>query len=501
MGGETVEVGPSTTDLVIESAHFAAAVVARTSRRTRLSSEASRRYERGVDDDLPAAAAEAAVRLLVRLGGAVAAPGVTDVDHRVPRATVSMPVTEPSRLAGREYPAEVVRARLREVGCQVAGDAELLVTPPSWRPDLTSAADLVEEVLRLEGYDTLPSVLPAARPGRGLTASQRSRRRVGTALAEAGWVETLTSPWMPSTSLDALGVPADDPRRALVALLNPMAETEPVLRSTLLPGLLAALARNLGRGTTDVALFETGLVFRARTGAAAVPPPAAGMRPAPDVLAALDAALPTQPRHVAVVAAGRREPAGWWGPGRAADWTDAVDAVRRVAAACRVELEVTAGDAAPWHPGRCARLGVAGSTVGHAGELHPRVVAALGLPAGTVAAELDLGALEAQAVAVVDAPTVSGFPAATQDVALVVADDVAAATVEQALREGAGPLLEQVRLFDVWTGPPVPAGSRSLAFTLTFRAPDRTLTAEEASAAREGAVAEAARRTGAEQRG
>ena len=374
-----------------------------------------------------------------------------------------------------------------------------MVTPPSWRPDLVGTADLVEEVLRLEGYDTLPSVLPRARPGLGLTPAQKARRRVGTALAEAGFVETPTAPWIAATALDALSLGADDPRRATVALVNPMAETEPLLRSTLLPGLFGALLRNIGRGNADVALFELGLVFGASGGAPVAPPPA-GSPPAPDVLAALDATLPAQPWHVAVVAAGMREPAGWWGPGRVADHSDAVAALRRVAAAARVEVEVSAADAAPFHPGRCAALSVGGVVVGHAGELHPRVVAACGLPARTVAGELDLSALLGAAVEVVPGPLVGTYPPATQDVALVVADAVPAAEVAAALRAGAGPLLEALRLFDVYTGAPVPEGSRSLAYTLTLRAPDRTLTADEASTVRAAAVGEASRRTGAVQR-
>jgi phenylalanyl-tRNA synthetase beta chain len=201
---------------------------------------------------------------------------------------------------------------------------------------------------------------------------------------------------------------------------------------------------------------------------------------------------------VAVALTGDREPRGWWGKGRPAIWADAVQAARLVAAASRVEITVRAGELAPWHPGRCAEIAVGDRVIGHAGELHPRVCAALELPGRTSVMELDLDALPAAPVPV--GPQISGFPPVLIDLALVVRADVPAAEVEESLREGAGELLESARLFDIWTGPPVPPGARSLAYALTLRAPDRTLTSEEATAVRDAAVAAAARRTGAELR-
>ncbi|MCM0676630.1 phenylalanine--tRNA ligase subunit beta, partial [Micromonospora phytophila] len=211
---------------------------------------------------------------------------------------------------------------------------------------------------------------------------------------------------------------------------------------------------------------------------------------------------PDQPRHVAVVLAGDVEPAGWWGAGRAAGWADAVEAGRAVLAAADIpehRVEIRAAEYAPWHPGRCAELLVDGTVVGHAGELHPTVVAALELPRRTSAMELDLDALPAAPVA--PAPVVSGFPPALIDVALVVDASVPAAQVQRALVEGAGELLEGVRLFDVYASEQLGQGRKSLAYKLTFRAPDRTLTVEEAVAARDAAVARAAQLHGATLRG
>jgi phenylalanyl-tRNA synthetase beta chain len=315
----------------------------------------------------------------------------------------------------------------------------------------------------------------------------------------------LNYPFIGERVLDALGLAADDPRRRTVKLVNPLNDEEPSLRTTLLPGLLSALRRNHGRGTTDLVLFETGLVFRPsgeEPVAARLP---VDRRPTDEEIASLDAALPHQPRRVAVVLAGAREQAGWWGTGRPADWADAIEAGRTVAREAGVELVVEADRHEPWHPGRCAALyAVAGDEkrlLGHAGELHPRVIKALGLPERTCAMEMDLDRLERAGTGVLQAPRISTFPVATQDVALVVDRDVPAAEVEAALREGAGELLESLRLFDMFTGEQLGEGRKSLAYALRFRAPDRTLTVEEASAARDSATALAAERTGAVLRG
>ncbi|MFF4648813.1 phenylalanine--tRNA ligase subunit beta [Streptomyces sp. NPDC001380] len=517
MGGASTEIADhavdaesgqvlGTTDVVIEAAHFDPVSVARTARRHKLSSEAAKRFERGVDPQAAPAAAQRAVDLLVLIAGGTAGGGVTDVVAPQPDRTLAIPADHPDRVAGTVYGRETVTRRLQEVGCSVSGTDVLTVVPPSWRPDLTDPNDLAEEVIRLEGYDNVPSRMPQVPPGRGLTAAQRRLRRVGRALAAAGHVEVQNYPFLGEAAFDALGLDADDPRRTTVKLVNPLNHEEPALRTTLLPGLLATLHRNVSRGSGDVALFETGLVFRPRDERTTAPRPPVDRRPTDEELAALDAALPHQPRRVAVALAGEREPAGWWGQGRPALWADAVEAGRTVARAAGVELIVRQDQHAPWHPGRCAALLVAGADgterlVGHAGELHPRVVKAMRLPERTCAMEIDLDLLSADGEEPVTAPHVSAYPVATQDVALVVDASVPAADVEAALRAGAGPLLESLRLFDVFTGEQLGEGRKSLAYALRFRAPDRTLTAEEASAARDAAVAEAVARTGAVLRG
>jgi phenylalanyl-tRNA synthetase beta chain len=499
MGGSSTEINAETSSILLEAAHFEPRSIARTARRHKLSSEASRRFERGVDTVLAPHAAGRAAALLVELGGATARDrGDAAAPSQPP--TIELSATLPSRVVGVAIDAETVIRHLTAIGCTISGADQLSVRPPSWRPDLTDAYDLVEEVIRLQGYDAVPSVLPSVPPGRGLTPRQRLRRRLGAALAASGYVETPSYPFLGETMFDALGFASDDPRRRALALANPLSDEEPLLRTTLLPGLLAALKRNIGRGLPDVALFEAGFVVRPNADAPAPPRLAVDRRPSEVELAAVRAALPAQPERVAVVLSGMRSQPGWWGSGERAQWADAVEAARTVAWVAGVELAARADEHAPWHPGRCAALFAGDTLVGHAGELHPRVIANLELPERTCAMELDLDLLVPLEPAPVMAPAVSAYPPATQDVALVVARSVPASAVTDALREGAGDLLEAIRLFDVYEGPQVGADKKSLAFALRFRAPDRTLTSEEAGAARDAAVAEAARRTGAQLR-
>jgi phenylalanyl-tRNA synthetase beta chain len=526
MGGLATEITQTSRDLVIEAAHFPARDIARESRRHKLSSEASFRFERGVDRELPLRASAKAAAMLASLGGATVVPGCSHAQVDVPQVTIGLPAEYPGRVAGQPYGRDTVIARLRDVGCQVAagngGQAPagtgagnvpgevLTVVPPTWRPDLLAASDLAEEVIRLEGYGNIGVRRPRAPAGRGLTAQQRLRRAAGRAMAGAGYVEVLGQPFASTADCDRLQLPGSDPRRVALRIANPLSEDEPFLRTTLLPGLLRVLGRNVGRGFGDLALYETGLVFRPRPDAVPVAPILPVDRgPSEAEVASLEAALPGQPLRAAAVLAGHIEAAGWWGAGRPAGWQDAIESARIMLRAGGVPFRVAADRHAPWHPGRCAAIFVTAADgeerlAGHAGELHPRVVQAFRLPDRTCAMEIDLSVVESVAVALPPpaAPRLSGYPVATQDVALVVRESVPAAEVEAALaagaaRGGAENLLEEVRLFDVYTGAQAGAGNKSLAYTLRFRAPDRTLTDEETNAARDAAVAEAASRVGA----
>ncbi len=498
MGGLESEIDDDTTNIALEAAHFTAPGIARCSRRHKLSSEASRRFERGVDRDLaPYASARAAALLLEHGGGHYV--GMTAVEAPHDEAVIALPVHEPGGVAGMEIQADRVVRLLRAIGCTIVDEATdvLQVTPPTWRPDLTDAIDLVEEVLRLVGYDQLPSTIPAAPLGRGMTREQRLRRRVGMVLASRGLVEVLSYPFVGDADLDALRIPVDDARRRTPRLANPLSDEQPHLRGSLVPGLISAARRNIGRGTTDLAIFEMGSVFLGDVAESTTLRPTVARRPSEQEWVDLNGLLPDQPMHVAALLSGHRTPQGWWGPAEPTSWADVVSVAHDVAEACGVTLDVHRGDDPSFHPGRCAALVVDGATVGFAGELHPRVIEATGVPERSVAMWLDLDAVIAHAPDVRPAPAVITQPLAKEDIALVVDRQIPAAEVEKAVRSGAGQLLEAVRLFDVYEGPQVPEGKKSLAFALRFRAPDRTLSAEEIAAAREGAIASAAATCGA----
>jgi phenylalanyl-tRNA synthetase beta chain len=505
MGSGSTEMRDDSTDVLLEAAVWDPAAVSRTARRLHLPSEAARRYEREVDAAISVVALDRCAGLLADIAGGVVSEKLTDWRGDPPRDDWSLPPIAiaadlPDRTAGVSYPPGTTTRRLTQIGAAVTGDGETLtVTPPSWRPDLLQQADLVEEVLRLEGLELIPSVLPLAPAGRGLSAGQRRRRAIGKSLALAGYVEVLPTPFLPAGVFDVWGLPADDERRHTTQVLNPLEAERPHLATTLLPGLLEALARNVSRGIVDVALFAIAQVVQPTEQTKSVGLIPVDRRPTEEEIALLNASLPRQPQHVAAVLTGLREPRGPWGEGRPVEAADAFEAVRTVARAGGIELRLRAAQYLPWHPGRCAEVLVGDTVIGYAGQLHPAVIERAGLPKGTCAVELNLDAMPI--VEALPAPRVSPFPAVFQDVNLVVDADVAAQTVEDAVRDGAGELLEDVRLFDVYTGPQLGENRKSLTFALRFRAADRTLTEDEASAARDAAVRCAAERVGAVLRG
>ncbi|MEM6107716.1 phenylalanine--tRNA ligase subunit beta [Mycobacterium sp. 050272] len=504
MGAVSTEVRTDSTDVLLEAAVWDPAAISRTQRRLHLPSEAARRYERAVDPAISVAALDRCAALLADITGGSVSPTLTDWRGDPPRDDWSQPAISiaadlPDRVAGVAYAAGTTTRRLAQIGAAVTEDGDtLIVTPPSWRPDLLQPADLVEEVLRLEGLEVIPSLLPPAPAGRGLTRVQKRRRAIGKSLAQSGYVEILPTPFLPAGVFDLWGLPADDPRRTATRVLNPLDADRPELATTLLPGLLEALGRNVSRGLVDVALYAIAQVVRPTEQTRGVELIPVHRRPTDAEIATLDTSLPRQPQHVAAVLAGLREPRGPWGPGRTVDAADALEAVRIIARASAIDVTLRAAQYLPWHPGRCAEVVVADTVIGHAGQLHPAVIERSGLPKGTCAVELDLDALPITEL--LPAPRVSPFPAVFQDVSLVVAADVPAQAVADAVREGAGELLEDMQLFDVFTGPQIGENRKSLTFALRFRAPDRTLTEDDASAARDAAVRRAAEAVGAEMR-
>jgi phenylalanyl-tRNA synthetase beta chain len=496
MGGAATEISDATTSVLVEAGNFDPTSIARTARRHKLPSEASKRYERGVDPRVTEPASARVVQLLVELAGGTAdTVGSSFVDAPAP-APIGLPDGYVASIIGVEFTDTEIDESLVTIGATVeAGAGELLVTPPTWRPDLTDRATLAEEVARIVGYDRIPSLLPVAPPGQGLTRSQRSRRAVSAALAAGGLTEVLSYPFLQKSANDRFGSPVAGGVPA-VRLANPLDSETPWMRTSLLPGILDIARRNLGRGLTDLALFEAGVVFRPETGSSygSGPLPVGNRRPSDETMAELNAGIPPQPRHVAVLFVGDSVLKQ---PGLAAvpsGIADALAAVQQVATVLSVEISVRAGEHQALHPGRTAELFVGDRSVGFAGELLPAIADELDLPRVVGIAELDLDLLVDLGATDIQATPIISMPAATQDLSLVVNVDVAAGDVLSAVREGAGELLEHIGLVDDYRGSGVADGSKSLTFALRFRAPDRTLTAEEASAAKRAGVAVAAER-------
>lgn len=495
MGGESTEITPDTVNVLIEAANFDPISSARSARRHRLPSEASKRFERGVDPAVANAAATRAVNLLVELAGGTAESGAWQVGHVAPRDAILLREGYVNSLVGADFSAKETVAALENIGCVVVdSEGANSVTPPSWRPDLKNQADLTEEVARILGYDRIPALLPTAPPGRGLTKSQRHRRTVSNLLAANGATEVMAYPFVSDAQLKMFGE-----LRPAVELANPMDATTPFMRTSLVPGLVSVAQRNLSRGLTDVAIFELGAVYLPNKAIArqndAVP---SGTRRPTDVeLQTLNDAIPAQPILVAALYTGdviRKQPGM---AAQAAGLSDALTAAQQVAAAVGVAISVRSSTHRGLHPGRTAALYIGEAKIGFAGELLPALAQELDLPKRVSVMELDLTQLIALAPNDVSSSAIATLPAATQDLSLVVTDTVPAHVVLTAVKSGAGELLERIVLVDDYRGHGVEPGTKSLTFALRFRASDRTLTAAEATEAKMAGVASAAEKWGA----
>ena len=499
MGGGTTEMSETTRNVLIEAATFDPTTIARTARRHKLPSEASKRFERGVDPLIPFVAARRAADLMVELAGGTLTDEGGALFAEVFVGEIALPAGFVQGLIGVDYTDAEITDALTMIGAEVtASEDGWVVIPPTWRPDLTDKWTLAEEVARLHGLDRIPSVLPTPPSGRGLTEAQQVRRRVANALAASGFVETPSFPFTTDEQNDLHGS-ASGEHLPSIRLANALDGSAPFLRRSLIPGLLQTAHRNISRGLTDLALFETGTVFLPEPGVVygtdEVPP--LGERPSDDTLAQLNASIPPQRRHVAVLLTGNVSARQ---PGRAAEpagLSEALDAVRVIAAAAGTSIDVVQTSRAALHPGRAGALSVDGVDVGYVGELHPAVAEAADLPGRATVVEIDLDALLDLAGGSTVAASLSTYPAATQDVSLVVPVDVHAGDVRAALVEGAGALLESIRLVDDYRGDGLESGLKSLTFALRFRADDRTLTAAEATEAKLAGVAVASERFGA----
>jgi phenylalanyl-tRNA synthetase beta chain len=475
MGGQATEVSAATTRILLESASFEARSIRRTARRTGLLSEASQRFERGVDPALAARAAAQAAVLLARLGGGTIAHGEVDHDRRpATRPAVPLRLARAQALTGAPLSAASVEDALARLGCAATadGDGRWLVTPPSARADLTREVDVIEDVLRVVGYGSVPATLPAlsAAPHALVRATAD---RVRHALAGAGLAEAITFGFQAAARIEHLGLPADDRRAQPIAVRNPMSIDQAVMRTSLLPNLIAAIARNHSFGVTDVALFEVGAVFLR----------AAGQPPTGEPTALAD-----EPTQAAVVLAGSRPrrfaaPEPW-------DVFDAKGYALAALAALGVrDVAVTAAEDIPYlHPGVAARILHRGIAIGCVGELHPDVRARFGVEVPVLVAELDLSLVDVPGP--VHMRPVPRFPASARDVSLLLPEAVPAADVEQVIAGAHEPLIERVALAEEYRDvDKLGADKKSQLWSITYRAPDRTLTVAEIDAAHEAIVA------------
>ena len=483
MGGASTEVSETTKNVLIEAAHFDGISVARSARRHKLFSEASKRYERGVDPRIGEIAAARVIQLLeVHAGGAAGSLGATFSDPNA-ETEIFLPENFASSLIGVEYSSEEIDTVLREIGAGVSSvEGGLMVLVPSWRPDLTHKTDLVEEIARITGYDRIPSRLPVAPPGAGLTREQSFRRTALNSLAAAGSTEVLSYPFVSAASNNLF---ADSSKAVILA--NPIQEESGQLRMSLIPGLMETARKNLSRGLTDLALVEQGSVF---VSSSSKPPlfPETKARPSSAQLLELEAGIPKQPKHLAGLFLGSRLGAQPGAKAISFGVEDALQAARLVSQAVGVELELRQSKPKGFHSGRSADLLVNGEVVGVVGELNPSISKLNDLPRTVGVFEINLDKLFAAAPRFVMAAPIGTLPAATQDLSLVVSKDIPAAEVLSAVKEGAGELLEDISLTDDYRGANIPEGTKSLTFALRFRAMDRTLTQAEASDARDAGV-------------
>ena len=524
MGGLYGEITADTKNILVECAHFDQVTIARTARRHKLPSEASRRFERGVDTKMQPAAAQAAVELLSRYGSGEPSNNPTDIDNTTNPVAIQFKVTEVKRLADLDVSVDQISSILEDIGCVVAGGGNgvMSVTPPTWRPDITMAPDLVEEVARLVGYDEIPVHVPAAPvKDTGLTLDQQRQRRVANTLAESGLVETLSYPFVGSSDYEAFGLDTEKMAARSVEITNPLGGDRPYLRTDVLHTLALTAQRNIRRGLDNVQIYEIGHVFHFDPAAPAIPALPGGVRPNDEQLKALDAGLPSQPLQVAGLVTGQAVATGWYKESRAIDWTDAVSAVRRIADRLGATISLSAPkdygelpatfEAASWHPGRTALVSLPdGTWIGVAGELHPHVIDNLGIPAHSAAFELDLTALFARlSDEPLQAKPISTFPPVKQDLAFSVDESVTSAQLATVIEQAAGDVLESIQLFDVFHGNihsgdvnssgGLGEGKKSLAYAVVFRSPSKTLTAEDSEAIR-ASIVEKAQALGAQLR-
>ncbi|HSJ84483.1 MAG TPA: phenylalanine--tRNA ligase subunit beta [Acidimicrobiia bacterium] len=477
MGGERSEVSADTVNVLMEAASWDPPTIMYMSRRHGLRSEASTRFERGVDPNLTDVANARAAAMVVELAGGDVPEGVIDeIGTPVVPVTVSLAPVDVERLLGPGFATEEVSGILTRLGMTVVGEETLSVTVPTFRPDVTRPADLVEEVARIHGYERFDATVPTG-PAGGLTRSQTRLRILHQALAGAGLSQAVTLPFV---NVDDLAVLRPGGGESLLRVVNPLREEEATLRPSLLPGLLAALRFNISHGAQSVALFETARVFAARPGR--------------------EDRLPEQVDRLAWVMIGSVGPAILGAEPHPADAGVSLALARHVLGVLgHSEHAITPADVPGYHSGRAAAVALGGVPIGHVGELSPRAARVLGLQARVAVAEMDLAPLLTP-VEPVQAISPSMFPHVDFDLSFLVPSDLVAGDLIQATVGAGEGLVESARVFDVFRGPGVAEGSQAIAITYRLRSDDHTLSNEEVQPVRQAMIA-AAETLGARLRG
>jgi len=477
MGGAATEVHEGTTDVFIEAAYWNPPNILMTSKRLGLRSEASARFERGADPSFCPSGADRVAQLLTQFAGGTPAPAPADVNPGdITPWTIEYPLTETARTLGIELSSQETTTLLARLTFGVEGVDPLTVTVPTRRPDVRVPVDLVEEIARLHGFAGIPDTVPSG-PGEGLPLAERKLRTLREIMVGSGMYEILTFSFIGPKDLEHLHPEDPDAADRAIAVVNPLNETEGVMRTSLIPGLLKAASTNIGRRLPSVALFEIGKVFLPG-----------------------DKEIPDQPDRLGFVLAGRPG-AHWHTDAREYDVYDGTGIVELLGANMGVpEMALAQTERPPFHPGRCADVMVGDTRIGTAGEITPSIAESFGLIGRVVVGEIDLSELVAdRGPWQYEIP--SSFPPVVFDMAFATPDTVPGADVLVAANAGAGDLLEHSQLFDVFSGESVGEGLVSYAINFRLRAPDRTLTDDEVGPVRKAIADAVAESTGATLRG
>lgn len=474
MGGFETEITDTTTTVVLESADFYGPCIRRTARACGLSSEASGRFERGVDSETTIKALDRAAQLLQEMGACTVCEGIVDVYPNPKQANyVTFTPEQINNHLGTNIAKDVMLNIITSVGFDVTKDEndEITVKVPSWRNDVTCMADISEEIARLHGFDKIKSTLPNGVSMQGTqSAKQTFIDKVKASLSSQGLYETISFALTNEETFNKLNIPQDSPLRKAVPIMNPLSDEYPLVRTTLLSSIFDNLARNLARKNDDVALFEVGSVFF------------------PKALPVTE--LPDEVVKIAGAITGRRNAQGWNQTNDMVDFYDAKGIIEELLANLRVtRYTVETGTHYAMHPGKTALFKKGRDVIATVGEVHPAVLSAYGITKPVYIFELDATIVMKYMAKDLKYKALPKYPATSRDLAMLVDVDVNAADIEKAMTKAAGQNLTQITLFDVYTGKQVEEGKKSLAFSLTFQSNDKTLTDAEIDPAIEKIVA------------